>query len=287
MKKGFTLLEITIVVALLAVVAAVILVILNPWAQIAKSHDAKRKADLAALQKALEEWYNDKGCYPKPDEICYNDPVKVCQTNLGALNTRSFVSQICNICGNENTPPNQSPSFSPYLSQLPCDPKHPNKKYLYEVESDPAKNKDANPPVTCNDNNADITNPCPSWYRIYSELGSLTGGKLSQDDNYCGINGCGLPLRSLPTPTISPYPFGFGYGISSPNKRPFSYRDTTDPDIYCLNNSQMCNSCGADYNICWDKTQNNGPCSTYKQIYSSKCSCCKTTGTCPLPLGCI
>lgn len=129
---SFTLMELLIVITLITVLVIGLLALINPKKQIEKAWDAKRKNDLKTLQKALEDWYNDKNCYPKPEEICYGASTPV-------LN--GFV---CYICGQENS----SPSFSPYLSSLPCDPQHPNKKYLYHSEN----------------------NTCPSWYRIYSEL---------------------------------------------------------------------------------------------------------------------
>ncbi len=117
MKKAFTLLEILIVVSLLVILAVGMMVVFNPKTQIDKANDGKRKGESSSLNKVLEDWYNDHGCYPKPNEICYNAVAG--QTT-------------CNICGNEST----SPDFSPYLNSLPCDPRQPTKKYLYMVDDE-------------------------------------------------------------------------------------------------------------------------------------------------------
>lgn len=117
MKKGFTLLEILIVITLLVILAIALILVFNPQVQINKTKDAKRKSELTTLSKVLEDWYNDKNCYPKPEEICYDA--------VGGENT-------CNICGNESA----SPDFSPYLQTLPCDPTHPTKKYTYQVDDE-------------------------------------------------------------------------------------------------------------------------------------------------------
>ncbi len=114
MKKSFTLMEIMIVVTLIVIVATALLVGLKPLTQIYKGQDSRRKSELAALQKVLEDFYNDKQCYPKPNEVCYND--------TGGTT--------CNICGRHAL----SPQFSPYLSHLPCDPRSPQKNYTYQVD---------------------------------------------------------------------------------------------------------------------------------------------------------
>lgn len=198
-KKAFTLLELLIIVSLIAIVAIAVLILLNPWRQIAKAQDGRRKNDLAALQKALEDYYNDRGCYPTPAQICYNSPT--------SLPNGTYT---CNICGNEST----SPSFSPYLSRLPCDPQHPTNKLLYQVNS--------------------LT--CPSWYRIYSELSAVWSRE--SDSAGCGEGGCG------PKPS-----YGYDYGASSPN---ISLEKT--PNFFCYTNTNTCDNCGGgggDYNYCY------------------------------------
>lgn len=53
-----------VVVAILGVLATATIAVLNPIAQIQKGNDAKRKADLSQIQKALEVYYQDYGAYP-------------------------------------------------------------------------------------------------------------------------------------------------------------------------------------------------------------------------------
>jgi len=114
-KKGFTLMEILIVISIVIILAVVALIVLNPLGQINKANDSKRKSELATLSKVLEDWYNDKNCYPKPSEICYDTPV----------------NNTCHVCGNISL----SPNFTPYLSSLPCDPQYPTKKFLYQYDN--------------------------------------------------------------------------------------------------------------------------------------------------------
>jgi len=112
-NSAFTLMELLIVIALLCLLAAALLALLNPWAQISKANDAKRKSDLAQLKKTFEDYYNDKECYPKPEEVCIDG---------GA---------ICTICGSD---PKSPANFNPYMSKLPCDPNYSQRKYMYSVD---------------------------------------------------------------------------------------------------------------------------------------------------------
>lgn len=62
--SGFTLIEMILVAAIFGIFAAAILAFVNPREQILKANDAKRKSDLAQIQRALESYYQDNGRYP-------------------------------------------------------------------------------------------------------------------------------------------------------------------------------------------------------------------------------
>lgn len=68
MNRGFTLHEILIVVALLAIISGGALTSVNIKGQIEKSRDAQRKTDIKKLNIAFEHYYNDHNCYPSQDE---------------------------------------------------------------------------------------------------------------------------------------------------------------------------------------------------------------------------
>jgi len=53
-----------IVIAIIGILAVGSMTLINPLSQIQKANDAKRKADLSQIQKALEIYYNDYGAYP-------------------------------------------------------------------------------------------------------------------------------------------------------------------------------------------------------------------------------
>jgi general secretion pathway protein G len=64
-RKGFTLIEILIVVAIIAILASVVLVGLGPTQQAGR--DARRLSDLTEVQNGLELYYNACGYYPGTD----------------------------------------------------------------------------------------------------------------------------------------------------------------------------------------------------------------------------
>ena len=52
-KKGFTLVELLVVIAILAVLATVVVLVLNPAQLLAEARDSQRISDLGTIQKAL------------------------------------------------------------------------------------------------------------------------------------------------------------------------------------------------------------------------------------------
>jgi len=252
MKKSFTILELLIIVALISILATAAIYFFNPFQQIHKAQDAKRKNDLDKLKKAFEDYYNDKGCYPKPSEVCYDEPINLC-TGVGS--NKKINNQICHICGNES----DSPSFTPYLSKLPCDPTHPSKKYLYQVEGDTS--------ISCS---LSTEKACPQRYKIFSQFGSVSD--KASDDLGCTLKGCG-PAR--PAPPLPSVPYGYDYGVSSPNIAIKGSSSYTCYNITC----QMCNT----YARCMDPDISPG--CVGRPLYSS-CQACQIAhggnpGACP------
>lgn len=94
-KTGFTMIEMLIIVTIVGIFATLGVVALQ--SSQTRSRDAERKADLEKIKVALEEYYNDNGCYPPEG---------------------TFDS-----CGSD--------AMSPYLAAIPCDPRS-GEPYLYE-----------------------------------------------------------------------------------------------------------------------------------------------------------
>ncbi|HBR80962.1 MAG: hypothetical protein UX09_C0009G0012 [Candidatus Uhrbacteria bacterium GW2011_GWE2_45_35] len=63
--KGFTLIELLIVIAIIAVLAAVVIVALNPAQRFADARDARRQSDIENIAGALKTYQVDNaGAYP-------------------------------------------------------------------------------------------------------------------------------------------------------------------------------------------------------------------------------
>lgn len=105
---GFTLMELIITIAVIGILAGGVLVVINPIAQIQKTRDAQRKNDLAQIQRALEQYYQDNGQYPPS----------------------STTSPQYRIVNSGVTAEWGSGDFSPYITKLPQDPVS-GKSYVY------------------------------------------------------------------------------------------------------------------------------------------------------------
>lgn len=104
-ERGFTLLELIVVIGIMAILAGLILAIVNPLAQFQKANDARRKSDLSQVQKALEQYYQDNGAYPtgSPDHEITNPQL---------------------------TPVAWGTAWTPYMDIVPADPDS-NRSYIY------------------------------------------------------------------------------------------------------------------------------------------------------------
>lgn len=77
-RKGFTLIEILIVVGIIGLLASIVLVGLAPAQR--RGRDARRLADLKQVQNALELYYNKCGYYPgtaQLDTPCASNPAAI------------------------------------------------------------------------------------------------------------------------------------------------------------------------------------------------------------------
>jgi uncharacterized delta-60 repeat protein/prepilin-type N-terminal cleavage/methylation domain-containing protein len=79
-KKGFTLLEILLVVAAIGILAAIVLLAINPNRQLAQFRDSVRQRDINTIQKAIDQYLIDSnGVYPS--EIPIGNYKEICLEN--------------------------------------------------------------------------------------------------------------------------------------------------------------------------------------------------------------
>ncbi len=65
-SSGFTLIELLVVIAILGVLAAVLLVLIDPIQQLARSRDAGRKSSLGQLGRAVQTYYTARASSAVP-----------------------------------------------------------------------------------------------------------------------------------------------------------------------------------------------------------------------------
>ena len=63
-RKGFTLLEVLLVIAAIGILAAIVLVAINPNRQINQARQAGINSEKNAIEKALQQRLIDTGSYP-------------------------------------------------------------------------------------------------------------------------------------------------------------------------------------------------------------------------------
>lgn len=64
-NRGFTLIELMVVIGILAVLAAIVLVAINPSRQFSSANNTKRKSDTVAILNAVQQYAIDHvGVYP-------------------------------------------------------------------------------------------------------------------------------------------------------------------------------------------------------------------------------
>lgn len=196
-NKAFTFIELIVTMTLIALLAVVTIGFINPLKQIQRSWDGKRKGELTTLSRVFEDFYNDKNHFPLPADVCFDTP------SSPRIDTYGKTACYCQICGNKNG----SPTFSPYVPQLPCDPQSPQKEYLYDY---------------------DCSTASPHWFRVYTKL-SVTD---NQDIKRVGCRaGCG------PAPD-----FAYNYAVFS-NTEPETISCTGKDRFYQKDSQGNCNIC--------------------------------------------
>ena len=63
-KKGFTLVELLVVIIVISILSGVVLSVVNVSGMRARSRDSQRKSDLSKIAAALELYYTDNRAYP-------------------------------------------------------------------------------------------------------------------------------------------------------------------------------------------------------------------------------
>lgn len=120
-QKGFTLIELLVVIAIIAVLTSIAVVALGSARR--KARDAKRVADVKAIQNALELYYQESNGYPSEP-----DPIELGSDGITALCSVGFVD-VCEAGENE------------FMGLVPLAPSPPDgdctadqNRYIYQAD---------------------------------------------------------------------------------------------------------------------------------------------------------
>lgn len=114
-RRGFTLIELTVVIGIIGVLASVVLASMAPARE--KARDARRLQDMKAIQTALELYYQTNGSYPP----------------FRARTSAANCGQSSGWCVLET-------ALAPFISPLPRDPLGPHNTYVYYYDSNTGDN---------------------------------------------------------------------------------------------------------------------------------------------------
>ena len=91
-SRGFTLIEVLLVIAIISILAGIVILAINPAKQLADSRNAQRRVDVNTIVNALYEYYADQkvplsnaGIPTTPTDICATNAPSCSLINLSAL----------------------------------------------------------------------------------------------------------------------------------------------------------------------------------------------------------
>lgn len=129
-QKGFTLVELLIVIVVIAILAAISIVAYNGIQE--RGRDSQRKSDVAVIQKALEMYHLDNGGYP----ACSATPYRPGDTRGSCYTTSSGLI---------------SALVPKYINSLPVDPIN-DTEYRYRYIYGSKKTSDTTYGASADDN---------------------------------------------------------------------------------------------------------------------------------------
>lgn len=142
-KKGFTLIELIIVVAIIAILAAAIFVAIDPARRLNESRNARRWSDVATMIEAVFKYQTDNdGTHLQAIEDINDDRYVIIGTTINddALCQEELTQAL--VCENEPTGAGTADCIdltdlgSNYLGKLPADPRYGTQEdtsyYIYK-----------------------------------------------------------------------------------------------------------------------------------------------------------
>jgi uncharacterized protein (TIGR02145 family)/prepilin-type N-terminal cleavage/methylation domain-containing protein len=234
-KKAFTLLEILLVTALLAIMAGIVIFAINPQKQLANTRNAERLMDVNTIHKAINQYLIDYGSYPGS---IASTSMEICRPGASDCTGLLDLSGLT--------------SSTKYLVDLPRDPRvaNANGTGYYVCRSSESRVMVFSPLAELN-------------YEIKSGSACAEGGATACDESqeFCGFSVCGdtgdYQGKSYETASINGYcslkaPLNIGTQICAVGTTcaavPDDTFDVNNVEKYCYNNDENnCTVYGALY----------------------------------------
>lgn len=112
-QKGFTLIEVLLVVAILAILAGIVILAINPQKQLREAHISQRKADTNTILSAVYQYSIDnKGSMPGSNTpTAPTAAIEICTSTISATCTGASLADMSALI-----------SAQTYLTAIPVDP---------------------------------------------------------------------------------------------------------------------------------------------------------------------
>lgn len=125
-EKGFTLLEILLVIAAIGILAAIVIVAINPTQQLGKARNAERQSEVNTISNAIYQYFIDEGVFPGG----LNTASVLTDLDISNINLNDGTDIVTDACGLTVTATSTNyvnlSSLTPdYIGSLPTDPSNP------------------------------------------------------------------------------------------------------------------------------------------------------------------
>ena len=112
-QKGFTLIEVLLVIAILAILAGLVILAINPQKQLLDARNAQRKADVSTILSAVYQYAVDnKGVMPGSNiPTAPTAALEICTASVSATCTTATLADLSSLITTQT-----------YLAAIPVDP---------------------------------------------------------------------------------------------------------------------------------------------------------------------
>lgn len=119
-RKGFTLIELLVVIGIITILAAVVIVAVNPGRQFAQARDAQRRADLLQISNSVYQFAAEhNGNLPDTDGV---DTTSDFPTTATCIGTATGAPDSCFDLGAATNEAGTEVIVPTYIAEVPVDP---------------------------------------------------------------------------------------------------------------------------------------------------------------------